>query len=148
MFRGNSLHTLDDKGRFIIPSRFREVIRSGGGDTLVLTRLEKAVVGYTLNAWNKLEERILTMADATGQMRDLRRYVVGGAHECNFDKNGRVLVPPILRKYAGLEKDIVLVGLLDHFEIWSVDNWDNHTEMIEANIQKGDVYTEIAKLGL
>jgi MraZ protein len=148
MFRGNSIHTIDDKGRFIVPSRFRDVIRSGGGDAIMLTRMEKAVIGYTLNGWNKFEERILALADTSEHMRHLRRYLVGAACECNCDKQGRVLVPPTLRNYAGLEKEIVLVGLLDHFEIWSRGNWDAHTEQIETNIQKGDVHAEIAKLGL
>lgn len=148
MFRGNSLHTIDEKGRIIIPTRFREVIRTGGVDAVMLTRMENAVVGYALNGWNKFEERILDLADTSEHMRHLRRYLVGAAAECNCDKQGRVLVPPTLRAYAGLEKEIVLVGLLDHFEIWSRENWDAHTEQIEANILKGEVHSEIAKLGL
>ena len=149
MFRGNSIHTIDEKGRIIIPTRFREEIRtSGGGDAVILSRMDNAVVGYTLNGWNKLEERILQLADTSEHMRNLRRYLIGGAYECSWDKQGRVLVPPTLRDYAELEKEITLVGLLDHFEIWSRANWDAHTKQIEADIKKGDVYAEIAKLGL
>jgi MraZ protein len=148
MFRGQSQHTIDDKGRIIIPSRFRNVISSGGGDAIVLTRLEKAVIGYALNGWSKFEERILDSADSSGNMRYLRRYFLGSAIECGYDKQGRVLVPPTLRNYAELKKDIILVGLLDHFEIWSLKNWDAHNELIENNIQKGDVHAEIARLGL
>jgi MraZ protein len=150
MFRGNSTHTIDDKGRFIIPARFRDVIRSGGGDALMLTRMEKAVKAYSLNGWNKFEEKFLSLTDSGEheRMRDLRRYIVGAATECTCDKQGRVLIPQTLRGYAQLDKEIVLVGLLDHFEIWSRDNWEKETERIEADIQKGDAHLEIAKLGL
>lgn len=150
MFRGNSTHTIDDKGRFIIPSRFRDVIRSGGGDALMLTRMEKAVKAYTLNGWNKFEEKFLSLTDSGEheRMRDLRRYIVGAANECTCDKQGRVLIPQNLREYAELDKEIVLVGLLSHFEIWSRENWAKETERIEADIQKGDARLEIAKLGL
>jgi MraZ protein len=81
-------------------------------------------------------------------MRRIRRYFVGGAFDCNLDKQGRVLIPPTLRGYAELEKDIVLVGLLDHFEVWSKDNWEKENEQMEIDLQKGVVHEEIARLGL
>jgi transcriptional regulator MraZ len=148
MFRGNSIHTIDDKGRFIIPARFRDVMRAAGSEALMLTRMEKTVIAYSLNGWSKFEEKILFLADTSAYMRYLRRYLVGAACECACDKQGRVLIPQTLRGYAELEKDIVLVGLLDHFEIWSHANWEKETERIEADIQKGEAHLEIAKLGL
>ena len=148
MFRGSSIHTLDSKGRMIIPSRFRDVIKVGGGDALMITRMDKSLFAYTLNEWGKVEERILNLADMSENMRRIRRYFVGGAFECGCDKQGRVLIPPTLREYAGLEKEIVLVGLLDHFEIWSRDNWDKENERMESDMQNGVVQAEMAKLGL
>jgi MraZ protein len=148
MFRGSSIHTLDSKGRMIIPARFRDVIRVGGGDALMITRMDKSLFAYTLNDWSKVEERILDLADMSEHMRRIRRYFVGGAFECSCDKQGRVLIPPTLRDYAGLEKEIVLVGLLDHFEIWSLENWNKENEQMEIDMQKGVVHEEIAKLGL
>lgn len=150
MFRGSSDQTMDPKGRITIPSRFREVLRagSGGADAMMLTRLEGCVYGFTLDEWEKFERRILTNADTSDKMRWLRRYVVGSAFECTCDKQGRVLIPPTLRIHAALEKEIVLVGLLDHFEVWSRENWDRQNEAMENELQKGGLREEIARLGL
>ena len=148
MFRGNSIHNLDDKGRLIVPSRFRDVIRAGGGDAIMITRMDKSLFAYALNGWAKIEERMLDLADMSEHMRRVRRYFLGWAFECGCDKQGRVLVPPTLREYAGLAKEVVLVGLLDHFEIWSRDNWEKENEQMETDLQNGVVREEIARLGL
>ena len=148
MFRGSSNHTIDPKGRIIIPARFRDVIRAGGGEAVMITRMDKSLFAYALNAWRKLEDRILSLADMSEHMRRIRRYFVGGAYECSCDKQGRVLVPQPLRNYAELDRDIVLVGLLDHFEIWSLENWEKENEKMESDLQKGVVHEEIARLGL
>ncbi len=148
MFRGNSFHNLDEKGRIIIPARFREIIRDGGGDVLMVTRLDKCLVGYSLQGWRQVEERFLTMADFSEHMRRLRRFLLGSAAECVCDKQGRILIPPSLRDYAKLDKEIVLVGLLDHFEIWSRANWEQADQQVESDLQNGIVHTEIVKLGL
>ncbi|MEJ2040959.1 MAG: division/cell wall cluster transcriptional repressor MraZ [Desulfosarcinaceae bacterium] len=148
MFRGSSIHNLDPKGRIIVPARFRDVIRAGGRDAVMITRMDKSLFAYTLDGWAKIEQRILDMADMSEHMRRIRRYFVGGAFECSCDKQGRVLIPPTLRGYAELEKEIVLVGLLDHFEIWSLENWNKENEQMEIDLQKGVVHEEIARLGL
>jgi MraZ protein len=150
-FNGHSIHTFDEKGRFIIPSRFRDVIRSSGDETIMLTRMEKVILGYTMNEWRDLEERILEKArNGSKKMRHLRRYIVGAASNCKIDKQGRVVIPPTLRDHAELEKEkeIVLVGLIDHFEIWSRHNWDKNTEQIEDDIKNEELEDEIAEIGL
>jgi MraZ protein len=81
-------------------------------------------------------------------MRRFRRVFVGGAYECTCDKQERILVPPMLREYAGFEKDIVLVGVLDHFEIWSRDTWEAENQALETDLKKEEVRNEIASLGL
>jgi MraZ protein len=148
MFRGSSTHNLDAKGRIIIPSRFREVIRSGGGDTVMITRMDKSLFAYTLAEWSKIEGRILDLAEKSEHMRRFRRVFIGGAFECNCDKQNRVLIPPSLRKYAQLKKEIVLVGVLDHFEIWSEENWDLENDAMENDMLKEEVRSEISRLGL
>ena len=150
MFRGSSTHTLDPKGRIIIPARFRDVIREGSGDadTVMITRMDKSLYAYALNEWSRIEEKILSLAEKSDAMRRFRRVFVGGAFECACDKQGRVLIPLPLRKYASLEKDIVLVGALDHFEIWSNDNWEKENELMENDMMKEEVRKEISKLGL
>ena len=148
MFRGSSFHTIDAKGRLIIPARFRDTIRSGGGDGLMLSRMDACLVAYTRAEWAKIETKILNMAEKSENMRRFRRIFIGGASECLCDRQDRILIPQNLREYAGLNKDVVLVGVLDHFEIWSRENWDNENLNMEKDMKKEDVRNEIAKLGL
>jgi len=148
MFRGSSVHTLDDKGRFIIPSRFRDMIRAGGGDAVMITRLDGSLFAYALNEWARRESRMKDLAQKSDPVRRFLRVFAGNAHECPCDKQGRVLIPPTLRAYAKLEKEIVLVGVLDHFEIWSQENWEKENEAMELDMQEAEVRNEIAKIGL
>jgi MraZ protein len=148
MFRGSSNHTIDAKGRIIVPSRFREDIRKGGGDGLIVSRMDHCLVAYPYDKWEEIETRILQLAEKNDYMRRFRRVFIGGAFECTIDKQERILVPQPLRQYAELDKDIVLVGVLDHFEVWSRDNWEQENMDLEQNLQKEDFRNEIAKLGL
>ena len=132
----------------IIPTRFRDVIRAGGSEALMITRMDGGLVAYTPSEWSKIENRILALAEKSDAMRRFRRVFVGGAFECAYDKQGRVLVPPSLREYAQLEKEIVLVGVLDHFEIWAQDNWEKENQRMEVDMQNEEVRNEISRLGL
>ena len=147
-FRGYSYHTIDNKGRIIIPSRFRDIIKANGGDSVMVSRMDSCLVGYPIDDWRKLESKILSMAEKSGNIRRFRRVFIGGASECNCDKQDRILIPQALREYAKLEKDIVLVGVLDHFEIWSRENWEKENSTLEKDMKKEAVRNEIAKLGL
>jgi len=148
MLRGSSFHTIDPKGRLVIPARFRDVLKAGGGDGVMLSRMDNSLFAYSFEEWKKIEAKVMAMAEKSDNMRRFRRVFVGGAFECNCDKQGRVLVPPTLRHYAGLEKDIVLVGVLDHFEVWSRENWDKENMQMEDDMMKEEVRSEIARLGL
>ncbi len=148
MFRGASNHTIDAKGRVIIPARFRKKIQESGSDGLMLSRLDRCLVGYTFDKWQEIETRILSMAQKSEAMRRFRRVFIGGAFDCELDRHERILVPPSLREYAKLERDIVLVGVLDHFEIWSLENWENENKVMEIDLQQEAVRNEISGLGL
>lgn len=148
MFRGSSFHTIDSKGRIIIPARFRDIIRAGGGDGVVVTRLDKALFAYTFDEWSKIESRILSVAETSEYMRRFRRVFIGGAFDCTCDRQGRVLIPPVLRQYAELEKEIVLVGQIAHFEVWSKEKYELEVMQLEEDMKKEEVGNEIAKLGL
>ncbi|MBT8369733.1 MAG: division/cell wall cluster transcriptional repressor MraZ [Desulfobacterales bacterium] len=148
MFRGSSFHTIDTKGRIIIPARFRDVIKADGADGVMVSRMDSCLVGYPFTEWRKIEAKILAMAEKSDNMRRFRRVFIGGAFECNCDKQDRVLIPPSLRQYAGFDKEIVLVGVLDHFEIWSRDSWDNENLNLEEDMKKEEVRNEIARLGI
>ncbi len=148
MFRGSSFHTIDTKGRIIIPARFRDVIKADGSYGVMLSRMDGALIAYTYDEWRKIESRILSLAEKSESMRRFRRVFIGGSFECSCDKQDRILIPQNLREYAGFEKDIVLVGVLDHFEIWSRDSWNRENMDLEKDMKKEDVRNEIAKLGL
>lgn len=148
MFRGSSFHNIDPKGRIIIPARFREVIKSDGEDSVMVSRLDTCLVAYPLKGWHNLESKILSMAEKSENMRRFRRVFVGGAFQCDCDRQDRILIPPSLRQYAGLDKEIVIVGVLDHFEIWSRESWDQENSSMENDMKKPEVRDEIAKLGI
>ncbi len=148
MFRGYSYHTIDNKGRIIIPARFRDIIKANGGDCVMVSRMDNCLVGYPMEEWRNIESKILDMSEKSGNIRRFRRVFIGGASACNCDKQDRILIPQALREYAVLEKDIVLVGVLDHFEIWSRENWDLENTDLENDMQKEEVRNEIAKLGI
>ena len=148
MFRGSSFHTIDAKGRLIIPARFRDVIRADGGERVMLSRMDGCVVVYVLEEWRRIETRILQLAQKNDSMRRFRRVFIGGAFDCACDKQERILIPPLLREYAGLQKDVVLVGVLDHFEIWSREKWEQENLSLEKDLKQEEVRNEIASLGL
>jgi len=124
------------------------MIRAGSSDRLMLSRMDKCLVAYTMDEWAKIENKILTMAEKSENMRRFRRIFIGGASECPCDKQERILVPQNLREYAGFDKEIVLVGVLDHFEIWSRENWDKENLHMEEDMKREGVRNEISKLGL
>ena len=148
MFRGSSFHNLDAKGRLIVPTRFRDAIRAGGGDGVMITRMDGCLFAYSYTEWSKIEDKIMALAEKSDAMRRFRRVFIGGAFECTVDNQGRVLVPPSLRQYSKIQKEIVVVGVLDHFEIWSKAKWEAENLDMEEDLKKEDVRNEIAKLGL
>lgn len=149
MFRGSSYHKIDSKGRIIIPTRFQIALKSSLSPGLMLSCLDGSLVAYPFTEWKKIEERILASAERSNAMRRFRRVFIGGASECMLDAQNRILVAQTLRDYAKLEKDIVLVGVLDHFEIWSLENWKKESQLLEEEDMKNEeVKNEIAKLGL
>lgn len=148
MFRGSSFHTIDAKGRIIIPARFREVIRADGSDSVMVSRIDNCAVAYTMEKWRKLEAEMMSLPKPSASMRRFRRVFIGGAFECSCDKQDRILIPSSLREYAKLDKDIVLVGVLERFEIWSRENWDKEILSLDEDMQNEEVRREIDELGI
>ena len=148
MFRESSFHTIDPKGRVIIPTRFRDVIKAGGADSIMVSRRDSCVVAYTMEKWRQIETKISSLPKSSAFMRRFRRIFIGSAAKCTCDKQDRILIPAPLRKYAGLDKDIVLVGALDCFEIWSRENWDKEALSLDEDMQNEEVREEIDELGI
>jgi MraZ protein len=146
LFRGQSLHYLDDKGRLRIPTRFRDVLQKAYSDSLVLTMMGDCLVAYPPEVWQKIEEKALELSQIQPQQRSFVRYVVSSAVECEFDKQGRILIPPVLRENVGMEKEAFLAGMLTTFEIWAKSKWDEQLRWSKANFQQ--MAEEIANYGL
>ena len=147
-FRGSYNHTIDDKGRCIIPAKFREVIETSGCNTLVLTQFDGCVQVYPLDAWKKIEFKINSLPETNRVMRRFKRMFIGNAFENSYDKQGRLLIPTKLKEYADLEKDVVLLGQLDNFEIWAREKYEKEEDLMEKDLQSLEVQNEIAQLGL
>lgn len=147
-FRGSSYHNIDTKGRVIIPARFKEPIKNGERSGVMVTKLDRALVAYPFDEWEKVEQKILYQATKDDDFRLFRRFFVGNASDCYCDRQDRILIPPPLREYAGLVKEIVLVGVLDHFEIWSRENWNNEESRHDERVKETDFKMKIGDLGL
>jgi MraZ protein len=145
-FRGQSLHFLDEKGRLRIPTRYRELLQHNYSDHLVVTMMGECLVAYPPEVWEKIEEKALALSQIQPQQRAFMRFVVSSAVECEFDKQGRILIPPILREMAGLEKEVFLAGMLTSFEIWAKSKWDVQLKWSKENFQQ--MAEEIANYGL
>jgi MraZ protein len=127
MFRGSFEHTIDGKGRLSIPVKFREVLLGKGDERIVMTNFVvdgmKCLDVYPLEEWSRLEEEIRRKPKFDRKMVMFQNYYLSGATECVVDKHGRILIPPTLRKYAGLKRDVVLVSALEKFRVWDLDAW-------------------------
>ena len=124
-FRSRSEHSLDAKGRLNIPSRFREVLREAYSESLIVTNWEKSLKAYPVAEWEIVEEKLVTEGRMQPGLVNFVRYVISGVTECSLDKQGRILLPGSLRSELGINKEVVLNGMLDHFEIWDKTAWQN-----------------------
>lgn len=125
MFRGNNEINMDAKGRMAIPARYRDALAAGCDGQLVATIdiEDRCLFLYPLPAWQEIEAQIAKLPTFNPDTRRLQRLLIGHARELEIDSNGRVLIPPELRTYAGLDKEVVLVGQGHRFELWSTDSW-------------------------
>ena len=125
MFMGEYQHTIDDKGRLIIPARLRE----GLGDRFVITKgLDNCLFVYPLSGWQEMEQKLRSLPFTRADARAFVRFFFSGATECELDRQGRVLLPGPLREYAALEKEVVIVGVSSRVEIWSRQLWEQYCQ--------------------
>lgn len=136
MFMGEYQHSLDAKGRLIIPAKFREEL----GEIAVMTRgLDNCLFLFPMPEWKVLEEKLKTLPLTKATARQFVRFFFSGATECEFDKQGRIMIPPSLRDYAGVDKDVVVIGVSNRIEIWSRQRWEDYMQQAES------AYAEIAE---
>ena len=133
MFTGEYQHTLDGKGRVIIPSRLRD----GLGDRFVITRgLDHCLFLYPNSEWVRLEQKMKQLQFTKKDARTFMRLFFSGAMEVEADKQGRVLIPNNLREYAGIEKDVMFIGVSDRVEIWSESAWKDFLDEADQNYEE------------
>ncbi|GAP00085.1 division/cell wall cluster transcriptional repressor MraZ [Fructobacillus ficulneus] len=124
MFMGESSHKLDPKGRLTIPVKFRNQL----GESFVIVRwMEHALRAMPMPVWQSLEEQLNALPLGKKEARAFKRFVLAGAKEAEFDKQGRIIIDGNLKDYANIDKEVVVTGAGDSFEIWSVDNWQAYT---------------------
>jgi MraZ protein len=129
MFQGATGLNLDAKGRLAVPTKLRGPLQSGPNSKLVLTaHPHKCLVLFPVLAWEPIRARIMTFSSFDSQLSRWKRLLVGFAEELELDAAGRLLISPALRKYASLEKQLVLVGQGSHFELWSEEAWEGQLE--------------------
>lgn len=127
MFRGRYFHAVDPKGRLSIPAKFREVLQSRYDEGLIVANYDRCLVAYPEEEWARLEEKVLQLPSTQLEVRALRRLFFSSGVECPPDKQGRILLPFELRQSAGIEKNVVLAGAVNCFEVWSRERWEEYT---------------------
>lgn len=136
MFMGEYHHNIDNKGRLIIPAKFREEL----GEEFVITRgLDQCLFGYSMNEWKMIEEKLKTLPLTKKDARAFTRFFFSGATECELDKQGRVNISSPLLNYAKLEKECVILGVSNRIEIWSKQQWEDYFSESE------DSFAELAE---
>lgn len=130
MFMGEFQHTVDAKGRLIIPAKFRD----GLGERFIATRgLENCLFVFSEKEWEAFGEKLKQLPMASGHARQFTRLLFSGATECELDPQGRINLPANLREYAGLDKEAVVVGVSNRVEIWSKAGWEEYCKKAEES---------------
>ena len=136
MFMGEFQHNIDDKGRIIIPVKFRDEL----GDVFIITRgLDKALFVYPLSEWQQIEQKLKSLPFTKADARKFTRFFFSGAIESEIDKQGRVIIPNNLRGDAFLTKECVVIGVSNRIEIWDKNYWESYYQDSE------DSFNDIAE---
>lgn len=136
--KGEYQHTLDAKGRLFIPAKLREEL----GDSFVVTKgLDQCLFLYPQEAWNSLEDKIRQLP--MSKSRNLQRFFLSAAADVSVDKQGRIVVPPVLRDYAKLDHDVTIIGVLERAEIWDRQTWNSYNGQLDA----GSIAQAMEELG-
>ena len=143
MLIGSYAHTLDPKGRVFVPAKFRDDL----GEKFMLSQGSgKCLFVFSAEAWEKFVAKLTTLPLADRRAQSFFRLLCASATECDTDKQGRVVIPQRLREYAGLEKDVLVNGVVNRAEIWSKENWDDFSEA--ANDGFEETLEKLMELGI
>jgi len=126
MFYGEYEHSIDRKGRLILPAKFREVAKNQFVEKFFVTRgLDKCLFMFAEEEWRSQENKFKTMSFTKQQSRTFNRLLFSGAQEIAFDKQGRILLPQYLKDFAEIKRDVMIVGVSNRIEIWAKDKWND-----------------------
>lgn len=140
---GEYQHSMDSKGRVIIPAKFRDEL----GEQFVATRgLDNCLFVYPMQEWSILEEKLSSLPITSKNARTFVRFFFSGATECELDKQGRISIPVNLRNYADLEKQLIIIGLSNRIEVWAKENWDQYLDKAEESSE--DIANAMEELGI
>jgi MraZ protein len=143
LFIGEYQHTIDPKGRVIMPAKFREEL----GEKFVVTKgLDNCLFVYPNEEWRNLEQKLRTLPLTSKEARAFIRFFFAGAAECEVDKQGRILIPSNLREHAALDKELVIIGVSTRVEIWSRDAWVSYND--DSSLDHEAIVERMAELGI
>lgn len=142
MLIGEYAHTIDTKGRLIVPAKFRTEL----GERFIVTKgFDGCLYGYSLDEWKTIEEKIKTLPLVTGKdARNFTRFFFSSAIECEIDSQGRILISQNLREFAELQKEVVVIGVSSRIEIWSKDKWNEYNDAQDSD----DIAEKMSMLGI
>lgn len=135
-FRGQFVVRLDEKGRLRIPTKLRETLQQNFTDGLILAAGPRWLDAYPPEVWEVLEEKIMAKAGLHEDYRALIRYYIASGVESEIDKHGRILIPSLHRERAKIQQEVLVVGSLDHIEIWDMGHWRDYDKWAENNFER------------
>lgn len=143
MFIGEYQHSIDPKGRVIIPSKFRD----GLGEKFIVTKgLDECLFAYSSEEWSNIETKLKSLPFTDKDVRAFVRFFFAGAAECETDKQGRILIPQNLREHAGLDKEIYVIGVSTRVELWDKSRWENYSG--DENVGADKIAEKMSELGI
>jgi len=143
LFFGEHYHSVDEKGRVILPAKFREELADG----LFITKsFDNCLLVYTRKDWFELVDKVTALPTTKASVRNFQRFIIGSAVEGEVSRQGRVSIPQNLREFAGLDKDIIIVGLANKLEIWAKERYEQFIATAEEG--KSEIAEEIAEFGV
>ena len=132
MFQGEFQHGLDAKGRLILPAKILEEL----GTQFVLTKgMDGCLFIFPPDSWETFAGKLNALPTSSRQARKLKRYFIGSSVECETDKQGRFLIPPVLRSFAEIDKDVTVLGVSDRIELWSTEKYDAYQNEEDESIE-------------
>ncbi len=143
MFIGEYNHNLDNKGRIAVPVKFRDDLKKGA---VVTKGLDGCLFLYTMSEWKILADKLSKLPISQSNTRAFARLMLAGAMDVQVDKQGRIILPDYLRKYATLKKKVIINGLYNRLEIWDENNWEKYKSKTEK--ESGDIAEKLGELGV